>query len=143
VNHHGLVVDPTTSRRLARIRQRDTSAEQLVRHQVHALGGRYRINNRDLPGSPDLANRAKGWAIFVHGCFWHAHLNCGRATVPKRNRKFWLDKFAANRARDRRVKATLRRLGFRVGVIWECEAEDAVRLSRVVSRFFTEAFTRP
>lgn len=139
---HGLVVDAATSRRLAHIRQHDTSAEQLVRHEVYALGGRFRVNNRDLPGSPDLANRIRGWAIFVHGCFWHAHPRCVRATVPKRNTKFWLEKFEANRARDRRVKAKLERLGFRVGVIWECEAEDARRLARSVKSFFARTRLR-
>ncbi len=138
----GLVVDPATSRRLARIRQHDTSAELLVRQEVYGLGARFRIRNRDLPGSPDLANRSRGWAIFVHGCFWHAHPRCARATVPKRNRKFWVEKFEANRARDRRVKAKLVRLGFRVRVIWECEAEDASRLREAVGHFLVAPGSR-
>jgi DNA mismatch endonuclease (patch repair protein) len=76
-----------------------------------------------LPGSPDLANRTRRWAIFVHGCFWHRHTGCIRTTTPKRNRPFWTAKFEANCARDRRVRAALRRLGFRTLVIWECQAE--------------------
>src|SRR5689334_5614430 len=100
--------DPATSKRMARIRQRDTAAEQLVRKCLKKLGLRFRTENRDLPGSPDIANRFEHWAILVHGCFWHAHEGCPKATVPKRNRPFWLAKFAANRARDRRVLKELR-----------------------------------
>src|SRR5690606_627587 len=102
-----LVTDPETSARLGRIRQRDTSAELAVRRIVHSLGHRYRVSNRDLPGSPGLANRSRRWAIFVHGCFWHRHSRCSRATLPKRDRRFWVAKFAANAARDRRSALAL------------------------------------
>lgn len=88
------------------------------------LGASYRVQNRDLPGSPDIANRRQHWAIFVHGCFWHAHVKCRYATIPKRNRKFWELKFAANRARDRRVVNELRARGFDVAVVWSCELKD-------------------
>jgi DNA mismatch endonuclease (patch repair protein) len=84
----------------------------------------YTTNNRDLPGAPDLANRSKQWAIFVHGCFWHHHARCSRATTPKRNAQFWLAKFARNRERDRASSRALRSMGYRVLVIWQCEAED-------------------
>lgn len=85
------------------------------------MGLRYRICNQDLPGSPDIANRANKWAVFVHGCFWHRHAGCPRATTPKTNREFWLRKFAANRKRDERVQAELRAMGFKVAIVWECE----------------------
>ena len=117
----GLEVDAKTSARLGRIPQRDTSVEVLVRKLLHADGIRYRIHNRDLPGSPDVANRSQRWAIFVHGCFWHHHEGCPRATIPKRNRKFWLKKFDANRNRDRTAVDQLRGLGFRCFVVWECQ----------------------
>src|SRR5207244_9649743 len=106
-----LQVDPETSARLGRIRQKDTAAEQAVRRVLHQLGLRFRIRNRDLPGAPDAANRARRWAVFVHGCFWHAHTGCYRATVPQRNRDFWVTKFADNRARDTHVLRALRRRG--------------------------------
>ena len=117
----GLKVDAATSARLALIRQHGTAAELAVRRLATALGLRYRVRNRDLPGSPDLANRARRWAVFVHGCYWHSHEGCVRATVPKRNRAFWRGKFAANRARDLRALAALRGMGYATAVVWECE----------------------
>ena len=128
-----LVTDPATSARLARIRQQDTSAEWQVRRVVSALGHRYRVRNRDLAGSPDLANRARRWAIFVHGCFWHRHSHCPRATTPKRNRAFWQAKFEVNAARDRRVLRALRCEGWRVAVVWECQIDAPERLVRKLS----------
>ena len=123
-----LVVDAETSARLGRIRQHGTAAELTVRKLLHALGHRFRVHNRDLPGSPDVANRSRNWAVFVHGCFWHRHANCKRTTTPSRNREFWLRKFDANVARDARVQAALRKQGYRVLVVWECETEDVSRL---------------
>jgi len=125
-SRHRLIVDPETSKRLGRIRQHGTSAELIVRRSIFALGHRYRTQNRDLPGSPDLANRSKKWAVFVHGCFWHRHKGCTRTTTPKRNRAFWLDKFTANISRDRRAISALRRCGWIVVVIWECEADQGL-----------------
>lgn len=130
----GLVVDRATSARLARIRQRNTAPELVVRGLLTELGLRYRLGNRDLPGSPDIANRKRRWAVFVHGCFWHAHAGCNRATVPKRNRKFWKEKFRDNRARDTRVLRSLRKRGYRTIVIWECELGRLESLRRRISR---------
>jgi DNA mismatch endonuclease, patch repair protein len=136
-SHRLMIVDAETSNRLRRIRQRDTAPELAVRAILHDMGHRFRVANRDLPGTPDIANRARGWAVFVHGCFWHAHRGCGHATVPRRNRRFWLAKFAANRARDLRKSRALRRLGYRVVTVWECQAADTeklrVRLTRICS----------
>src|SRR5438445_1048657 len=120
--------DPVTSQRMARIRQRDTNAEQLVRVALRRLGLRYGTDNKDLPGSPDIANHSRHWAVFVHGCFWHGHPGCAKATIPKRNRSFWLGKFTDNRARDRRVVRTLRSMGYQTLVIWQCEAENPKKL---------------
>ena len=89
------------SARMGRVRQRGTSPELAARRIVYALGLRYTLNNRDLPGSPDLANRSRRFVIFVHGCFWHRHADCVRASTPKRNRTFWRNKFAHNERRDR------------------------------------------
>lgn len=125
-----LVTDPKTSARLARVRQHSTSAELLVRSAIHALGLRFRVHNRDLPGSPDIANRARHWAVFVHGCFWHRHGGCPRATTPKRNRMFWEAKFESNRKRDRKRARELQEMGFRVMTVWECEAERPQLLLR-------------
>lgn len=120
-NRLGLAVDDATSKRLGKVRQRDTAPELLVRKLATELGARYRVRNRDLPGSPDLANRSRRWAIFTHGCYWHAHRGCPRATVPKHNRDFWLKKFEDNRRRDRRALRDLREQGYSTLVIWECE----------------------
>jgi DNA mismatch endonuclease (patch repair protein) len=127
-SRNDLVIDPETSARLGRIRQHGTSAELTVRKLLHALGRRFRVHNRDLAGSPDVANRRRKWAVFVHGCFWHRHAGCKRTTTPSRNRKFWLQKFEANVARDARVQEVLRTQGYRVLVVWECETEDVSRL---------------
>lgn len=118
-----LILDPATSARLGRVRQHGTSAELRVRKLLHALGHRFRAHNKDLPGSPDIANRARRWVIFVHGCFWHRHQGCSRTTTPRRNQDFWQSKFDANVARDARVQAVLRATGWRVFVVWECEVE--------------------
>ena len=125
--HSGLArwsisTDSETSDRLSRVRRASTRPERLVRGALRSLGHTYRLNNRDLPGAPDIANRKRRWVIFVHGCFWHRHVGCRRTTTPKRNRRFWLEKFRANVERDQRVAQTLEEMGFKVLVIWECEA---------------------
>ena len=122
--------DPDTLRRMRTQRQKDTRAEVLVRSLLHRLGHRLRTRNRDLPGSPDAANRSRKWAVFVHGCYWHAHEGCPRHTLPRRNREFWEEKFAANRARDARVAEELRERGYAVVTVWECEVADKAALER-------------
>ncbi len=95
--------DAARSALMGRVRQRDTRPEQAVALALRSLGIAYRKNVRGLPGSPDFANKSGKWAVFVHGCFWHRHTGCRRATTPKANREFWLTKFAANRTRDARA----------------------------------------
>lgn len=109
---------------MAKIRQRGTSPELVVRAALHQLGLRYRTHNRDLPGSPDLANRRRRWAVFVHGCYWHRHESCPRATTPRTNRAFWEAKFQRNVQRDANAVLALQRLGYRVLVVWECETPN-------------------
>ncbi len=94
----------------------------------------YRKNVRALRGSPDFANRSRYWAVFVHGCFWHQHPGCPRATIPTRNRAFWEAKFAANRDRDARATSALRRKGFRVVTVWECQVADAPAVKSRLSK---------
>jgi DNA mismatch endonuclease (patch repair protein) len=114
---------------MQRVRQSGTPAEDEVARICRALGLSYRRNVRTLPGSPDLANKARRWVIFVNGCFWHAHTGCKKATVPKRNNRFWTTKFDANRRRDAKKIKDLRTLGYRVILVWECEAFDTHALS--------------
>jgi DNA mismatch endonuclease Vsr len=109
---------------MARVRQKGTAAELIVASSLRSLGASYRLNVRELAGSPDFANRTKKWAVFVHGCFWHRHAGCKRTTMPKSNKEFWRKKFKDNRRRDARAVRELRRQGYRVAIIWECEVHD-------------------
>jgi DNA mismatch endonuclease, patch repair protein len=119
--------------RLAKQARRDTKPERQVAAALRVLGLGYRKNVRGLPGKPDFANRSKRWVIFVHGCFWHRHTGCSRATSPKSNPDFWSEKFAANRRRDAKAIRSLRAMGFKVVVIWECDVSAAqTRLSKVL-----------
>jgi DNA mismatch endonuclease (patch repair protein) len=118
------------SARLARVRRHGTGPELAVRRAASALQLRYTLDNRDLPGSPDLANRSKQFAIFVHGCFWHRHTGCIKTTTPKTNRAFWRAKFERNRARDRSALRALRARGYAAVVIWECEVADSAMLKK-------------
>jgi DNA (cytosine-5)-methyltransferase 1 len=112
------------SRLMSRVRQTNTAAEKAIRQLVHSLGYRFRVNGEGLPGRPDLVNRRALWAVFVHGCYWHAHKGCHLWKVPANNRPFWEKKFADNRDRDQRKLAELEGLGYRVLVIWQCELVD-------------------
>lgn len=123
-------VDPKRSALMARVRQRGTKVELTVGAALREMGVRYRTNVRTLAGAPDFANQSRKWAVFVHGCFWHQHPGCARATIPKTRRSFWLEKFDANRTRDRRAIEALCKIGFTVAVVWECEAEKPVVLRR-------------
>src|SRR5262245_46838044 len=88
------------SLRMKSVRQRDTEPELSVRKVLQRLGARYRLCPHNLPGRPDIANAARRWCIFVHGCFWHGHNNCSLYTVPKTNTDWWKRKVEDNRARD-------------------------------------------
>jgi DNA mismatch endonuclease (patch repair protein) len=125
-----LSTDPMRRALMQRVRQKGTPAEKAVARACRELGLRYRLNVKSLPGSPDLANKKERWAIFVHGCFWHQHEGCAKATTPKRNAGFWREKFVANRNRDNRKIRQLRALGYRVLVLWQCEAEKGGSLRR-------------
>lgn len=123
------------SRLMSRVRRRDTSAELSVGRILRGLSAAYRKDVRSLPGTPDFANRSRRWAVFVNGCFWHRHTGCRRGAPPKSNTDFWGPKLARNRQRDAEAIEALRRDGFVVAVIWECEVEEAEgRLRRMLHR---------
>ena len=115
---------------MSRIRGRDTQPEIRVRSILHGLGFRFSLRRKDLPGKPDVVLPARVAVVFVHGCFWHRHSGCRNATMPGTRREFWEEKFAGNVERDERNSAALKRLGWKVIVVWECEIDDAVQLAR-------------
>ena len=113
---------------MRKVPAKGSSAELKVRKALTALGARYRLHRKDLPGSPDIVMPGRRLALFVHGCFWHGH-DCKRGDrPPKANADYWTAKIARNLARDHRVQAELAALGWRVEAIWECELKDAAAL---------------
>ena len=106
---------------MSRIRGKDTKPELLVRKGLHARGFRFRLQDRKLPGRPDIVLPKYGVAIMVNGCFWHRHKGCRYATKPKSNIEFWDTKIARNKHRDEVTAAHLEALGWTVIVVWECE----------------------
>ena len=108
---------------MARVRNKGTAPEWVVRRALWGLGVRYRLHRKDLPGTPDIVISRLRTVVFVHGCYWHRHEGCKRTTTPTTRREFWEAKFAANVARDRRVSGALRGAGWRVLVVWECETK--------------------
>jgi DNA mismatch endonuclease, patch repair protein len=126
----------TRSEMMARIRSKNTKPEVVTRSAVQALGLRFRNHVDSLPGKPDLANKTRKWAVFVHGCFWHSHAGCRLASSPKSNTGYWSEKLARNRARDAEKIALLESQGFRALVVWECDVRDGARLKRALMSFF-------
>ncbi len=112
---------------MAAVHSRDTKPEVAVRKLLFSMGYHFRLQRRDLPGTPDIVLPKYKLAIFVNGCFWHRHEGCMIATTPKSNPDFWLAKFKKNVARDKRNYAKLREMGWQVLVIWECKVKEMVR----------------
>jgi DNA mismatch endonuclease (patch repair protein) len=119
------------SANMSRIRSKNMKPEMVVRSVVHRLGYRYRLHGRDLPGKPDLVFRPRRKVIFVHGCFWHGHDNpaCLDGRQPKSNQGYWVPKLQRNKERDRAHIATLKKSGWAVLTIWECETRDTAALA--------------
>ena len=120
---------------MSRIRSKDMKPEMAVRRLTHAMGYRYRLHRRDLPGKPDLVFPSRRKVVFVHGCFWHRHPGCRRATLPKSNRDFWLAKFQRNAERDAEQQRQLAEQGWAVLIVWECEVQDHDATARRVREF--------
>ncbi len=121
---------------MSRVRARDTSTEMRVRRAAHAMGLRFRLHRRDLPGTPDLVFPKHRLAMFVHGCFWHRHPGCKKATTPKSRVRYWQSKFERNVERDRRAVAELEAIDWRVAVIWECESKNVKKLNHILKLIF-------
>jgi DNA mismatch endonuclease (patch repair protein) len=118
------------------VKSKDTGIEMRVRRFLHARGYRYRLHRGDLPGCPDLVFSSRRKVIFIHGCFWHGH-QCARGKrVPKTNTDYWTAKISRNSARDATTRAKLKKLGWKVSIVWECElAKDTGVVLKKLSRF--------
>ena len=123
------------SKMMANIRGKNTKPEIVVRSLLHEMGYRFRLHRKDLPGTPDIVFPGRKALIFVHGCFWHQHEGCRFAAVPATRRSFWENKLSGNVSRDRRAVTALRRAGWRVSVIWECQTQRATVLENRLRRF--------
>lgn len=117
------------SRNMRAVRAKNTAPEMRVRRLLHAMGYRFRLHHRDLPGTPDIVLPRHRTVIFVHGCFWHQHPGCKKATAPKTRVEFWAEKFERNIARDRLKETALREMGWQVLIVWECDTKSVEALS--------------
>lgn len=128
----------STARRseiMGRIRSKDTKPEMLVRRLLHRLGYRYALHRRDLPGAPDLVFPSLRKIILVHGCFWHQHRGCNDGRIPKSREDYWQPKLLRNVERDRRNIFRMRRRGWKVMKVWECDTTDINSLTARLLRF--------
>jgi DNA mismatch endonuclease (patch repair protein) len=117
---------------MSRIRAVDSGPELLLRRLLHALGYRYRLYAPNLPGRPDIVFTKKRKIIFVHGCFWHSHLDCRESHVPKTNLGYWGPKLSRNSERDRKNVAALEAQGWEVLILWECQLADRLLAERIL-----------
>lgn len=114
---------------MGRINGKNTRPELTLRKKLHALGLRFRLHDRQLPGKPDIVLPRYKSCVFVHGCFWHQHQGCARAAMPKSHTEFWQRKLRLNVARDSLAHHALLALGWRVFIVWECELSSDTKSS--------------
>lgn len=122
---------------MAAIRSKDTKPEIMVRRVLREMGLRYRLHRKDLPVKPDIVLPARSFVIFVHGCFFHKHKCRFGRVMPRTNIEFWETKRSGNVARDKRNARTLRKLGWNVGIVWECQTKHAEKLQRHISKLLS------
>ena len=125
------------SRNMRAVRGKDTEPEIAVRKIAHRLGLRFRLHCRNLPGRPDLVFPRWRTVVFVNGCFWHQHRNCRRAKLPRTNRSFWRAKLRRNAERDLDNYSRLRRAGWRVRIVWECNTHKG-SIEATLRRWFAK-----
>lgn len=123
---------------MAKIRSKNTSPEMFIRSLLHSKGYRFRVNNNDIFGKPDIYFSKKRIAVFIHGCYWHRHMRCKYSYTPKSNIEFWQTKFNANILRDETVKSHLLNDRIRILVIWECTVKKMVGHKEVADYIFQE-----
>ncbi len=132
---------------MAKIKSKDTKPELIVRRYLYSRGYRYLKNVKGLPGTPDIVLRKYGIVIFIHGCFWHGHDIDGH--LPHSNVKFWEAKISRNQNRDERNKAALRKMGWKVMTVWECQLRPAIRgktlreIEYLINHTYLQRFRRP
>ena len=124
---------------MSHIHRKDTKPEEIVRKYLFSKGYRYRKNDSRYPGKPDIVLPKYRTMIFVHGCFWHGHEGCRRATIPATRTEFWESKISGNKERDLRNIAALEDLGYRCLTVWQCEMKDSENLKQRLSAFLGEA----
>jgi DNA mismatch endonuclease, patch repair protein len=122
---------------MSKISRKNTSTEIAIRKIVFKMGYRYRLHVRELPGCPDLVLPKHKKIIFINGCFWHGHLNCNRSKRPKTNIDFWNKKIEGNISRDKIILGNLKKLGWRVLVIWQCQIKDQVIIKTILEDFLS------
>lgn len=122
---------------MAAVHSKNTKPELLVRKLVFGMGYRYRLHSSKLPGKPDMVFPGKCKVIFVHGCFWHRHRGCRYATSPKTRVEFWERKVTANVARDKRTEKELKKRGWTVLTVWQCQLKDLERLAKRLNDFLS------
>lgn len=121
---------------MSRVGGKNTTPEMVVRRMAHSLGLRFRLHRKDLPGTPDIVFPKWKVAIFVHGCFWHRHPGCAKASTPKSRIDFWQCKFDSNVRRDEKNAELLRDLGWSVITVWECETKSSERVREKLAQIF-------
>lgn len=119
---------------MSRIKGKDTKPELIVRSLLHMMGYRFRLHRKDLPGKPDIVLPKYRTVIFVHGCFWHRHKDCKYAYNPKSRTSFWQNKFKENIERDNKKQAELKKIGWEVIVIWECDLRKVEELKMKIKK---------
>jgi DNA mismatch endonuclease (patch repair protein) len=119
------------------VKSRDTTPERIVRSVLHSLGCRFALHRADLPGKPDIVMPARGRIVLVHGCFWHGHTCARGRRAPVTNARYWRMKIDRNRGRDKRALTALRRAGWRVLVVWECQTRDRAKLAERLADFLS------
>jgi DNA mismatch endonuclease, patch repair protein len=120
---------------MRRIRSKDSKPELAVRRLLFSLGYRYRLHARKLPGNPDIVFPSRRKVIFVHGCFWHGHLDCARSHVPQTNQAYWGEKIGRNMERDENSQRKLAEAGWQSLIVWECSTRDMDRLKESLIKF--------
>lgn len=119
---------------MSKIRAKNTKPELLVRQFLFSKGFRYRLHQNALPGKPDIILKKYKTVIFVNGCFWHGHKNCKKSILPTSNITFWKEKIQANIDRDKRSKRSLKKLGWSIFTIWECNIENKMAFTKTMNK---------